>query len=164
VLVFDYWSYGKSTGSFNEEKMYADALFVYSYLNNLFREETSVVYGFSMGSTFAIKIAAFNNPKELILEAPFFNFKKVVQNNSKLAPIFFLKYQFRTDLLILKVKAPTTIFHGNNDKITPFKGAKRLFDLNPSLSNRFIEIDEGTHHNIRDSKIYKQKLQKILNR
>jgi alpha-beta hydrolase superfamily lysophospholipase len=164
VLVFDYRNYGKSTGSFNEEKMYADALFVYSYLNNLFREETIVVYGFSIGSTFATRIATLNNPKELILEAPFFNFKKAVQHYSKFAPIFLLKYQFRTDLDIIKVTAPITIFHGNKDTITPFKGAKMLFELNSSPSNRFIEIDGGTHHNIRENKLYLKSLQEILER
>jgi alpha-beta hydrolase superfamily lysophospholipase len=164
VLVFDYRNYGKSTGSFNEEKMYADALFVYRYLNNLFREETIVVYGFSIGSTFATRIAALNNPKELILEAPFFNFKKAVQHYSKFAPIFLLKYQFRTDLAIVKVTAPITIFHGNKDKITPFKGAKMLFELNQSSSNKFIEIDGGTHHNIREHKLYLKSLQEILER
>jgi pimeloyl-ACP methyl ester carboxylesterase len=164
VLVFDYRNYGKSTGSYNEEKMYADALFVYSYLNNLFREETIVVYGFSMGSTFATRIAALNNPKEVILEAPFFNFKKVVQHYSKFAPIFLLKYQFRTDLDIVKVTAPITIFHGNKDEITPFKDAKMLFELNQSPSNKFLEIDGGTHHNIREHPLYLTKLEEILER
>ena len=164
VLVFDYRNYGKSTGDFNEEKMYADALFVYSYLNNLFKEETIVVYGFSIGSTFATKIAALNNPKELILEAPFFNFKKAVQHYSKFVPLFLLKYQFRTDLDIVKVTAPITIFHGNKDTITPFKGAKMLFELNSSMSNSFIEIDGGTHHNIREHKLYLKRLQEILER
>jgi fermentation-respiration switch protein FrsA (DUF1100 family) len=117
-----------------------------------------------MGSTFARRIAALNNPKELILEAPFFNFKKAVQHYSKFATIFLLKYQFRTDLAIVKVTAPITIFHGNKDEITPFKGAKMLFELNQSSSNKFIEIDGGTHHNIREHKLYLKSLQEILER
>jgi alpha-beta hydrolase superfamily lysophospholipase len=164
VVVFDYRKYGKSTGSFNETKMYDDALLMYNCLKSKFKEKTIVVYGFSLGSTFATRIAALNKPKELILEAPFFNFKSAVQYYSKFTPTFLLKYAFRTDLDILKVTVPITIFHGNKDKTTSFKDAKKLFALNTSLKNRFIAIKQGTHHNIRDSKFYKQKLQEILKR
>jgi hypothetical protein len=164
VFVFDYRSYGKSTGNFNEVQMYADALLVYSHVKNLFKEERIVVYGFSLGSTFATKIASLNKPKELILEAPFFNFKKAVKYYSKFAPVFLLKYQFRTDLAIVKVTAPITIFHGNNDEITSFKDATRLLKLNVSRTNKFIEIKGGTHHNIREHKLYIKYLQKILER
>lgn len=164
VLVFDYRNYGKSTGDFNEEQMYNDAMLAYNYIKNTFTEETIVVYGFSLGSTFATRIASQNKPKELILEAPFFNFKKAVQYSSKFAPTFLLKYKFRTDKTIVKVAAPITIFHGNNDKITSFKDSKRLFALNTSAENKFIEIDGGTHHNIREHKLYLQSLQHILER
>lgn len=164
VLVYDYRGYGKSTGNFSEHEMYADALLVYNYAKNLFNEERIVVYGFSLGSTFAVKIAALNKPKEVILEAPFFNLKKAVKYYSKFAPVFLLKYQFRTDLAIVKVTAPITIFHGNNDTITCFKDAMRLLELNASSTNKFIEIKGGTHHNIREHSLYLKCLQKILER
>lgn len=164
VLVFDYRNYGKSTGDFSEEKMYIDALLVYNHVKNIFKEETIVVYGFSLGSTFATRIAALNEPKELILEAPFFNFTKAVRYYSKFVPIFLLKYKFRTDLAIVKVTAPITIFHGNKDKITSFKESKMLFDLNTSISNKFVEIDGGSHHNIKEHKLYLQNLKHILER
>jgi fermentation-respiration switch protein FrsA (DUF1100 family) len=164
VVVFDYRKYGKSTGCFNETRMYSDALLMYDYLKSAFKEENIVVYGFSLGSTFATRIAAINKPKELILEAPFFNFIKAVKFYSKFAPIFLLKYRFRTDLDIVKVTSPITVFHGNKDKTTSCQDSKRLLALNPSINNIFIEIDGGTHHNIRSSKLYKKKLQEILKR
>ena len=164
VVVFDYRKYGKSTGCFNETRMYSDALLMYEYLKKAFKEEKIVVYGFSLGSTFAARIAAINRPKELILEAPFFNFVKAVKFYSKFAPIFLLKYKFRTDLDIAKVVSPITVFHGNKDKTTCFKDSKRLLALNASINNRFFEINGGTHHNIRNSKLYLEKLEEILKR
>lgn len=164
VLVFDYRNYGKSTGAFIEDKMYNDALLVYKHIKASFKEEEIVVYGFSLGSTFATKIASINKPKELILEAPFFNFNKAVKFYSKLAPTFLLKYKFRSDLDIVNVLAPITIFHGNKDQITSFKEAKLLLEQNSCRDNYFVKIEGGTHHNIRDSKLYKLKLQEILNR
>ena len=164
VVVFDYRKYGKSTGSFNETKMYSDALLMYDYLKSAFKEENIVVYGFSLGSTFAARIAAINKPKELILEAPFFNFVKAVKFYSKFAPIFLLKYKFRTDLDMAKITSPITVFHGNKDKTTSFQDSKRLLALNASIENRFIEINGGTHHNIRNTKLYLENLQEILKR
>lgn len=164
VLVYDYRSYGKSTGDFKEVEMYNDALLVYNYANNFFKEKDIVVYGFSLGGTFATKIAAENSPKALILEAPFYNFKKAVKYYAKLAPTFLLRYKFRSDLEIPKVKSPITIFHGNEDKTTSFKDSKRLIMLNKNSKNQFIKIDKGTHHNIKEFEKYQQKLKEILER
>ena len=164
VLVFDYRNYGKSTGNFNEEEMYTDGLSVYNYVKKQYKEENIVVYGYSLGATFATRIASENNPKELILEAPFYNLKQAVLYYSRVAPTFLLKYAFRTDKDITKVKAPITIFHGNEDKTTSFRQSKNLIELVTSIKKEYIEIDKGTHHNIRDSEVYKDKLKEILER
>lgn len=164
VLVFDYRNYGKSTGKFHEESMYTDAILVYNYLKKHFKEESIVVYGFSLGGTFATRIASKNKPKELVLEAPFFNFKKAAQYVSKFAPTFLLKYQFRTDKDIPKVTAPITVFHGKKDSTTSYKGSRKLLDLNASKKNSYIKIDKGTHHNIKEFAVYKETLKEILGR
>lgn len=164
VFVFDYRNYGKSTGSFDEDGMYNDALSVYNHLKKEYKHKQIVVYGFSLGGTFATRIAAKNKPKELILEAPFYNLKKALQCYSKLAPTFLLRYKFRSDLDIPKVTSPITVFHGNEDKTTSFEGSKKLLKLNANPKNQFIAIDKGTHHNIRTFEKYHQKLKEILER
>ncbi len=164
VLVFDYRNYGKSTGNYNEDEMYNDALSVYNHLKKDFKEEKIVVYGFSLGGTFATRIASQNKPKELVLEAPFYNFKKAAQFKTKFVPTFLLKYHFRTNNDIAKVTAPITVFHGNEDSTTSCKGSKKLLALNTSNKNKHVQIDGGTHHNIREFSIYKEKLKEILNR
>jgi fermentation-respiration switch protein FrsA (DUF1100 family) len=164
VLVFDYRNYGKSTGSFNETNMYNDGLTVYNHLKKSFNEENIVVYGFSLGSTFATKIAANNSPKELVLEAPFYNFKKAAKYKFKFVPTFLLKYQFRTDNDIFNVTSPITIFHGNKDKTTSFKQSKLLLGLNTLTQNKFVVIDGATHHDVKEFAIYKEFLKEILER
>jgi len=164
VFVFDYRNYGKSSGNFKEKEMYNDALLTYDYLKKNYKEENIVMYGFSIGGTFATKIASENKPKELILEAPFYNFKKAATYNFKLAPTFLLKYKFKSDNIIGKVTSPISVFHGNKDNTTSFKQSKKLLDLNTSTKNKFIEIDGGTHHNLREFAIYQQNLKEILER
>ncbi|SHM97776.1 alpha/beta hydrolase [Polaribacter sp. KT 15] len=162
VLIFDYRNYGKSTGDFNENAMYKDALCVYNHLKNLFKENNIIVYGFSLGGTFATHIASRNQAKILILEAPFFNLAKAIHNYSKFIPLFLVKYKFRTDKDIIKVKSPIIIFHGNRDVTTSYKDSIALINLNISKQNSCFIIDGGTHHNIKESDIYKHKMKEIL--
>lgn len=162
VFVMDYRNYGKSTGSYDEKEMYKDGLLAYEYVKRQYPENKIVVYGRSLGCTFATRVAAQNKPKHVILEAPFYNMKKGVRFFSKLAPTFIIKYKFRTDLDIPKVKSPTTFFHGDADKTTSFEESKKLFELVTSKQKEFVTIPTGTHHNLKDFDVYKSKLKEIL--
>lgn len=162
VFVIDYRGYGKSTGTFDEELMYQDALLAYSYLKKQYNEDQIVVYGRSLGTTFATRVAVENQPKHVVLEAPFYNLKKAVRYHFALSPTFLLNYQFRTDTYIPKIKSPITFFHGDRDRTTSFEQSKELFQLVRSTQKEFITIPGGTHHNIKDSEMYKTKLKDIL--
>lgn len=162
VFVIDYRNYGKSSGSFNEQKMYDDALLSYDYLKKSYSEENIVVYGRSLGATFAAKVASKNNPKHLVLESPFYNMKRAIRYYFSLAPTFLVKYPFRTDSFINQVQSPVTIFHGNEDKTTSFKESKELFDLITTEKKEYVEIKTATHHNVKEFSLYQEKMKKIL--
>tara|TARA_R110002073_G_scaffold108336_3_gene243414 strand:- start:82855 stop:83676 length:822 start_codon:yes stop_codon:yes gene_type:complete len=162
VFVMDYRNYGKSTGSYDEKEMYKDGLLAYDYVKQQFREDEIVVYGRSLGCTFATRVATQNNPKHLVLEAPFYNMKKGVRFYSKLAPTFIIKYQFRTDQDIPNVKSPITFFHGDTDKTTSFEESEELFQLVTSKQKEFVSILNGTHHNLKDFEVYQNKMKEIL--
>lgn len=164
VFCIDYRKYGKSTGNFSEAKMYDDALLAYSYLKKTFQEANIVIYGFSLGCTFATKVASENKPQALILEAPFYNLRKVVQYRFRFAPTFLLKYSFSSEKYIPMVTSPITIFHGDQDQTTSLAGARELFNCNKASTNEFIELSTATHHNISTFPQYKQKLKEILER
>lgn len=161
VFVMDYRNYGKSTGYYDEKAMYKDALLAYDYVKQHFSEEQIVIYGRSLGCTFATRVATENNPKHLILEAPFYNMKKGVRFYSKLAPTFIIKYKFETNKDLPKVMSPITFFHGDADVVTSFEDSQDLFKLATSQKD-FIAIPKGTHHNLKDFAIYKKRLSEIL--
>ena len=72
-----------------------------------------IVYGRSMGSGFAAKLASDNNPRYLILDAPYYNFRKVVERFLPFLPVrYVLRYHLRTDKWIPKVKCHVYILHG----------------------------------------------------
>ena len=162
VFVMDYRNYGKSTGSYNEEKMYEDAQLCYDYVREKFSEDKIVVYGRSLGATFATRVAASNKPKELVLEAPFYNLKAAVHFKLFFTPNFLLKYKFETHKDIVKVMCPTTIFHGDKDNVTPFQGSKELFELIAQKEKTYVHLPQGTHHNVMEFEAYQQKMKEIL--
>ena len=163
VFVIDYRNYGKSTGVFNEEKMFKDAQLCYDYVKGKYKENDIVVYGRSLGTTFATKVASNNSPKQLILEAPFFSLLDIAKQRYSLIPSFLLKYKFQTDKYIKKVKCSVTIFHGTDDWVTPYEGGKRLFDEVIIDNKQFITIENAGHNNLIEYDLYKEKLKRLLN-
>jgi alpha-beta hydrolase superfamily lysophospholipase len=162
VFLIDYRGYGKSTGAFNEHRMYEDALLSYKHLKKQFPEDKIIVYGRSLGTTFATKVASENTPKHLILEAPFYNLHSAANHRYKVVPKFLLNFKFNTHLLISKVQTPVTIFHGTKDKTTPFKGSKQLYNLIVTTNKELILLEKGAHHTIRYFKKYTNALKVIL--
>ena len=162
VFVIDYRGYGKSTGTFNEVQMYADAQLSYDYVKQLYPEEKIVVYGRSLGGTFAIKVGAKNHPKQVILEAPFYNLYHAANFKYKVIPKFLLNFKFNSNQFISSIKSPITIFHGTEDSTTPIEGSKALFELISAPKKEFVTLDSGTHHNLRSIEKYRTTLKTIL--
>jgi len=162
VFVIDYRGYGKSTGVFDETQMYADALLSYNHVKHQFSEENIIVYGRSLGTTFAAKVASGNNPKHVVLEAPFYSLHSAANYKYKVIPKFLLNFKFKTNTFIPKIKAPITIFHGTDDKVTPYKGSQQLFKLISTSKKELILLKNGTHHNVREFTEYTSALKSIL--
>jgi fermentation-respiration switch protein FrsA (DUF1100 family) len=163
VFIMDYRSYGKSTGKFNEALMYKDAELCYKYIKTKFAEDKITIYGRSLGCTFAIKTASINNPKQIILESPFYNLSFVARNHYPLIPYkLVLKYPFNSNKYIQSVSCKTTIFHGTEDQIIPIKSAEKLYKVSNKKNTDLIIIPKGTHHNIMRFELYKNTISTLL--
>ncbi len=164
VFVMDYRGYGKSTGIRTETLMYNDAQLCYEHLLKSYHENSIVVYGRSLGGTFATYVASKNNPKLLILEATFSNMKDVMNNKLPILPYaHLLKFKFETSQLISKVTVPTIIFHGNKDRLVSVDLSKKLYKQANKKYTKFIELNGATHHNIGEFKNYINSLEIELN-
>jgi len=159
VFVIDYRSYGKSKGVFDENSMYKDAQACYNYLKDIYSENKISIYGRSLGCTFAVKTAALNNPKQLILESPFYNLKDVAKYHYPFLPFkFLLKYKFNTNEFISNVLCKTTIFHGTMDKVVPLSSGEKLYKKSNLSITSFFTINGGTHHNLFDFSLYQDEI------
>ncbi|MEZ4778616.1 MAG: alpha/beta fold hydrolase [Flavobacteriaceae bacterium] len=162
VFMIDFRGYGKSSGTFNEQKMYTDALVAYGYVRKFYKEDKIIVYGYSLGSTFAAHIGAAYQPKHIILEAPFYTMKRAVRHKFLLSPIFLMRYQFPTYKDIPNITVPTTIFHGTEDPTTSYAESQDLFNLLKVDRKQFISLEGGDHHNVPTFKEYQEVIKEIL--
>ena len=145
----DYRGYGKSRGKKSMEKLYADSELWYAYMKEHYSEKDITLYGRSLGTTFATYVASRNQPKNLILESPFYNIAEVGKSRFPFLPVrSLLHYTFPTNEYITKVSAPISIFHGTNDKVIDFNMGAQLFDTIQIKNKSFIKIPGGGHNDL----------------
>ena len=148
VILVDYRGFGKSTGERKEKEMLEDVQFIYSMLVQQYTENHLIVYGRSLGSGFAAKLASDNKPRCLILDSPYYNFRKVVERFLPILPVrYVLRYHLRTDKWIRKVNCPTYIIHGTRDWLIPIRHSEELQKLSPRKIT-LIRIHGGGHNNL----------------
>lgn len=162
-FMIDYRGFGKSKGRRTESILYSDSQHLYQWLKTKYPEKDIVLYGRSLGSGIAARIASWNDPKMLILDSPYFSFLKQVQRYGFYLPIrLLLRYQIRTDRFLKKVSCPVFFIHGKKDRLIPFSNSIALQKLIPNQS-RLFEIEEGGHNNLPTFPEYHEYLYDILN-
>lgn len=162
VVLMDYRGFGKSTGRRSEKDIMNDIQFVYDRLVAQCPAGHLIVYGRSIGSGFAAKVAADNDPRYLILDSPYYNFRKVVNRFLPILPLrYVLRYHLRTDRWLPLVRCHTYILHGTRDWLIPIRHSERLQQLNPSKIT-LIRIGDGMHNNLHTFPEYHNFIRDIL--
>jgi fermentation-respiration switch protein FrsA (DUF1100 family) len=163
VLIMDYRTYGKSTGKLSEQALYSDAQLCYDYVKKQYSEDKITLYGRSLGTGIASYTAAKNNPKQLILETPYYSILDVAQLRFPFFPIKrLLKYELPTHAFLQSVKCPITMIHGTNDMIVPFSSAEKLAEAAPTKTSEFIVIEDGSHNDLANFQQYHTTIKKLL--
>jgi pimeloyl-ACP methyl ester carboxylesterase len=162
VVLVDYRGFGKSTGKRSEKDMISDVQFVYDELKAKYAEQHLIVYGRSIGSGFAAKLASENSPRYLILDAPYYSFLKVAERFTPFLPHrWLLRYHLRTDKWMRKVNCHTYIIHGTKDWLIPYKQSVALQKIDPDKIT-LITIKGGGHNNLPKFPEYHNFLRDIL--
>lgn len=163
VIVMDYRTYGKSTGTLSEEALYNDASLFYAYALTHYPEDEIVVYGRSLGTGLATYLAANNSPKKLLLETPYYSIADVAKKRFPIFPVkTLLKYKLPSNTYILDASCPVVIFHGTDDKVVAYDSGARLAGLVPKNQLDFVTIAGGGHNNLIAFKEYRNALLKVL--
>lgn len=164
VLMMDYRGFGKSRGKLDEPTLHADAQRWYEHLHSIEPEHRIIVYGRSLGSGFAVPVAAAHRPKALVLESPFANLYDPARHQFFLLPYrLLLRFPFRNDKAILRVQCPVTIFQGRRDPVVPYESALRLYSLIPShVAREMVTLPRGFHSDLARFTRFQRKLGLLL--
>ncbi len=163
VLMVDYRGFGKSTGKRSQKAIKRDLQRVYNKLMEMTTEDRIILYGRSLGSGFATKLASMNNPKMLILDAPYYSLTKVTARYAPFMPLsLLLKYPLPTYKWLKYVQCPIHIIHGTHDKLIPYKSSIKLSQIIPELTKLHTVI-QGGHKNLNNFESYHKMLDDILN-
>ena len=162
VLIMDYRTYGKSIGKLSEDALYRDAQYCYDYLLNNYSENEITLYGRSLGTGIASYIASKNNPKQLVLETPYFSILDVAKDRFPWLPVKqILKYQFPTYQFLLQTRCPITIVHGTDDDVVPYASAEKLLKLDIDHLS-FITVEGARHNNLIEFEAYHTTIKELL--
>ncbi len=163
VVMLDYRGFGKSTGRRTQKALKRDLQLVYDKIKSQVDEKYIILYGRSLGSGLATKLASINNPRMLILDAPYYSLTKVAARYAPFMPLSWLiKYPLPTYKWLKYVRCPIHIIHGTDDKLIPYKTSVKLSHINPERS-RLYSVIGGGHKNLNNFESYHKMLREILN-
>ncbi len=162
VLVIDYRTYGKSIGKLSETALYSDGQYCYQYLLKQYSETDITLYGRSLGTGIASYLASKNNPKQLVLETPYYSILDVAEHRFPMFPIKkLLRYHFPTFQYLPNADCPITIIHGTDDNIVPYSSGEKLSKLNIDDLN-FVNVEGGDHNNLIEFETYHKAINAVL--
>lgn len=148
VLIVSYRGYSGSTGSPTEEGLHRDARAAYRFAVERVDPERILVYGESLGTGVAVRLAAENPVGAVALDAPYASTADVAAMRYPFAPVRFLMLdQFRSIDVIDAVRAPILIMHGDADAVVPFSQGETLFAAAPE-PKRFVRFPGAGHSSL----------------
>ncbi|TVR10083.1 MAG: alpha/beta hydrolase [Salinarimonadaceae bacterium] len=145
VLIVSYRGYSGSTGSPTEAGLHRDARAAFHFATERVEPQRILVYGESLGTGVATRLAAENEIGALVLDAPFTSAVDIAAVLHPFAPLRYLMLdQFRSIDVIGDVRAPILIMHGDADLVVPFSQGEALFAAAPE-PKRFVRFAGAGH-------------------
>ena len=114
----------------NEEGLYADARAALDWLEANGVASTSIVlYGISLGSGVATKMAAEREFGAVVLEAPYTSTVDVAAWRFPIVPVgWLMEDRFESLARIAAITEPLLVMHGDRDSVIPQHFGRQLFD------------------------------------
>lgn len=142
VFAYDYPGYGVSTGTPNEQAIYAANAAAARYLTDTLKTplDRVILFGRSLGGGPATDLAVRERVAGLVLQSTFMSVYRVV-TTWPLLPLD----QFKNLKKIPHVRCPVLVMHGTADEVIAFKHGEKLHAAAPT-PKRHLWI-EGARHN-----------------
>ena len=145
VLLLEYRGYGGNLGSPTEDGLFADARAALDFLNSQgVGADRIVLYGESLGSGVAVRMASEQPVALLLLEAPYASIAAVARWHYPFLPVdLILKDRFDSLSRIGAVKSPILVLQGGRDNVIPAESGRELFAAAPEPKEIWVAPDGG---------------------
>ena len=149
VCMMTYRGYGGGTGSPSETANVADARLAYGALVQEGVDPASIIlYGESLGTGVAVRLATERPAGGLILDAPYTSILEVAMQAYPFLPVrAFLKDRYESRNYIGQVHMPLLILHGELDGVIPVTMGRELAQL-ANEPKRLVTFPLAGHSNI----------------
>ena len=145
VLLLEYRGYAGNPGSPSESGLYSDASAAMKFLHKQgISDQKIVVYGESLGTGVATKMATQQSVCAVVLQSPFTSLTRMARYHY---PWILLRPWDKFDSLsrIQQINAPLLVLHGKDDSLVPFDEGLTLF--NNALEPKTMIAFPGRGHN-----------------
>lgn len=168
VYLFDYPGFGKSKGHLSEDNLLQDSLEIYDFVKKSYSEDQIIIYGRSLGTSFATFVASKNNPKLLILDSPYTSLIDASKAVKPFLPKWLissvLKFHLPSIQWIENVHSKVVILHGKKDQLIPFSQGEALavHAKQSHVDVEFVPLEKTDHYTTAYDLTYQQKLDELL--
>lgn len=161
LFLLHYRGYGGSTGSPTEQANHNDAAALFRIVHA--QHPQVVVFGRSLGSGVAVRLASQARASKLILVTPYDSMAGIAASAYPFAPVrWLLLDRYDSGALAPGIRIPTTIIAAEHDEVIPRASTDQLLArFGPGIAT--MTVIPGVGHNDLDSKSqYRQTLQTAL--
>ena len=146
IFMVEYRGYNGNPGRPSEAAFLADADVVLQYLATQgVGPERIVLYGESLGTGVAVKLAADGHYAGIVLEAPFSSIADIAQHHYWYVPAYWLIHDKWNSLRrIARVETPLLVLVGEQDRTVPPKFSRKLFEAAPGPKD-IVVVPEAGH-------------------
>jgi uncharacterized protein len=145
LLLVSYRGYSGSTGTPTESGLREDARAAYAWATERVEPSRVVLYGESLGSGVAVRLASERPVGGVVLEAPYTSTADIAKLTYWFVPVeLLMRDQFRSIDFIDDIKAPLLVLHGERDGLIPIRLGERLFQA-AREPKRFVRLPNVSH-------------------
>jgi fermentation-respiration switch protein FrsA (DUF1100 family) len=149
LLFPEYRGYGGNLGSPSEEGIFADGRAALTFLRGeAIPPERTVLYGESLGTGVAVRLASEQRVAAVLLESPYASMTAVAQGHYPYVPVrLLLKDRFDSLSRIAAIQAPLLVMQGLRDTVVPPESGQALFDA-AAEPKELWTAPEGGHNDL----------------
>jgi pimeloyl-ACP methyl ester carboxylesterase len=162
LFMIDYRGYGKSSGRVGSEaQLHADVLAAWEQISPQYVGKRIVIYGRSIGTALAARLAARVQPDLTILVSPYRSMQALAAEQFRFVPGAVLRYPLRTEDDAAKIRGPLLLVHADADTLIPLHHSEAIVARVPHA--KLVRLPGAGHGDLHGSPGYRDALVIALN-